>query len=342
MKIAIIGGGFYGLHIAYKILQKNKKIFIDIFEKEKSIFAGAFTNNQHRLHLGYHYPRSERTIIQSIMNYSKFMDEYSRFIKIPKYNIYSIHEKSIVGIKEYSNIFKNFNLSFKEINNEELHTISSKKIKTKNIIGSLITKEGTVNFFGISNFLKEKINENVNIYLQKEIIHMPNNYDFVINATYNCPNLFLKEKIDLKHELCCILLGKNIIDKDIGLTIMDGEFCSIFPKENNIHSISSVRETPFFKYSDSSNIIFNKRDIFDLYIRSKAKEKIIEHANEYADITLKDITGEMLSIKTKFAQDTGDSREAIFKKEGNYYSIFCGKISAICSISEEIINDIGI
>lgn len=341
MRVAIIGGGFYGLHLASEILNKNKNIKIDLFEKENKLFSGAFTNNQHRLHLGYHYPRSSNTIIQSVSNYRKFYDKYRDFVKIPKYNIYSIHKNSLVNYNQYIEIYKNFNLNFKEISNNKLFEISLNKIKVNNIVGSIITEEGTVDFYGISNLLFEKIKNNVNIFLNKKVVDIPTDYDVTINATYNYPNLFLNNKIKLKHELCCILLGENILNNDIGVTIMDGNFCSIFPKEDNIHSISSVKETPFFKYNES-NIKYEKNDILSIYKNLLVKDKILNDVNEYIDISNNQITGEMFSIKTKFDNDLGDTREAIWKKEGSHYSIFCGKISAICSISQEIINDIGI
>ena len=63
MKIAIIGAGWFGCHLASEL--KNDGHSILLFEKEKDIFAGASGNNQNRLHLGYHYPRSYITREQS-------------------------------------------------------------------------------------------------------------------------------------------------------------------------------------------------------------------------------------------------------------------------------------
>ena len=58
-KIAIIGAGWFGCHIALEILKLNK-FKIQIFERNKDIFNGASSNNQNRLHLGFHYPRSKK------------------------------------------------------------------------------------------------------------------------------------------------------------------------------------------------------------------------------------------------------------------------------------------
>ena len=65
MRIAIIGGGFYGCYLAFKLKTKFKsKYKIDIFEKNNDLLKEAAINNQWRLHLGFHYPRSKQTIIQ--------------------------------------------------------------------------------------------------------------------------------------------------------------------------------------------------------------------------------------------------------------------------------------
>ena len=60
--ICIIGGGFYGCYIAKKIKENFKDIKIEINEKNTDLIAEAGKNNQYRLHLGFHYPRSLQTI----------------------------------------------------------------------------------------------------------------------------------------------------------------------------------------------------------------------------------------------------------------------------------------
>jgi hypothetical protein len=339
MKILIIGGGFYGFHIAKMLLDKSKNIKIDLFEKEKKIFLGAFTNNQHRLHLGYHYPRSAETIQQSIENYSKFMDLYKPFIKVPDYNIYSIHKESLIGFDDYIDIYKNFGLNFEIINNHNLKLLTNNKLNTSEIASSIKTYEATVNYDKISEYLYSCVKNNVNIVTSNEVTLKPEGYDFIINATYNNPNLFLTKTKKLKHEMCAILLCENVMPKNIGITIMDGKFCSIFPHHNGLHSISSVSETPFLKLPENDTR-YSKGQINDIFKKNNIEEKILLDVNKFIKVNKKQVNNTLLSIKTKFEEDFGDSREASFVKEENYYSIYCGKISAICSISEEIINEI--
>ena len=44
------------------ILQSNGNYDVDLYEKEKTILCGASRANQMRFHLGYHYPRSLKTL----------------------------------------------------------------------------------------------------------------------------------------------------------------------------------------------------------------------------------------------------------------------------------------
>ena len=82
MKIAIIGSGFFGITTALILSKRNQ---VDIYEKEKNILNGASFSNQFRFHLGYHYPRSQKTVNEikkSKKNLSLFL--VTKFLKKPK------------------------------------------------------------------------------------------------------------------------------------------------------------------------------------------------------------------------------------------------------------------
>ena len=56
MKIAILGAGWFGCHIASKLKIKND---VDLYEKKNQILSGTSSYNTNRLHHGFHYPRSK-------------------------------------------------------------------------------------------------------------------------------------------------------------------------------------------------------------------------------------------------------------------------------------------
>ena len=61
LKIAVIGGGFFGSSIAIELKEKFNNFKIDLFEKKDDLLKGTSGKNQFRLHKGYHYPRSKET-----------------------------------------------------------------------------------------------------------------------------------------------------------------------------------------------------------------------------------------------------------------------------------------
>ena len=75
-KIAIIGGGIFGMTIY--ILLKKKGIDCSLFEKKNTLLSGASTNNLNRVHFGYHYPRDNLTAKQSYRGFLSFRNLYKR------------------------------------------------------------------------------------------------------------------------------------------------------------------------------------------------------------------------------------------------------------------------
>ena len=106
LNIAIIGAGWFGCHIASELLDEQNKYTIKLFEKEKDIFLGASGNNQNRLHLGYHYPRSYVTRKQSQKYFKEFVKKYPNFSNRIDNNIYAIADdaKNITDFKTYIQI----------------------------------------------------------------------------------------------------------------------------------------------------------------------------------------------------------------------------------------------
>ena len=62
MKVAIIGAGIFGCTCAIRLGQNN--ITTTLYEEKEDIMMAASRVNQYRLHRGYHYPRSDKTVEQ--------------------------------------------------------------------------------------------------------------------------------------------------------------------------------------------------------------------------------------------------------------------------------------
>ena len=107
-KICIVGAGIFGITLAL-MLSKNKNIKIDLYEKNKDILSETSLKNQQRFHLGYHYPRSKKTILEiksSSVDFNKF---YGNKFYGNTNNIYAISKISNEMMSDY--YFKEFGVN---------------------------------------------------------------------------------------------------------------------------------------------------------------------------------------------------------------------------------------
>ena len=185
MNICIIGAGWFGCHIARKLIEDGHEV--KIFEKEKNIFSNASGNNQNRLHLGFHYPRSKKTIEFSKKGFSKFKKEYGFLTKKVKNNIYSISKSKNTKINydKYSETLKKFNLGFKSL-------VKKNVVKNfKNLDGSILCKEELILVSKSIEYFKKKLKSKIvyNFQVNKikkkynKFIINNQNFDYLINCT---------------------------------------------------------------------------------------------------------------------------------------------------------------
>lgn len=79
-RIAIIGAGWYGVHIACELKKKHPAWEITLFEKNSKIFSGVSGMFGIRLHAGPHYPRSKATRDDCHKGFWKFYECYPDII----------------------------------------------------------------------------------------------------------------------------------------------------------------------------------------------------------------------------------------------------------------------
>ena len=114
-KVAVIGGGIFGLYSAVELLKTGYSV--DIYEQGEYLGQGASKVNQARLHLGYHYPRSPETVIQSINGFYGFKERFSTAINNNFKQYYAIaSDNSKTTPDEYIRFCNNFNLPYKIVN----------------------------------------------------------------------------------------------------------------------------------------------------------------------------------------------------------------------------------
>jgi hypothetical protein len=344
MLVGIVGGGFYGCSLACAIADLG--IEVELIDKNDDILLEAISNNQHRLHLGYHYPRSMKTIEQCIRSYHLFLERYSYCISDIEKNYYLIEKDSKISYDNYKKVFLNSGLSFEEIQIREIEHLIKKPAK---IAGVINTEEKKINLSVLTKALREKIllekrikvinNTKISKIAEDSTVYADSfvrKYDFVINCTYTDPKMGLYDQtIQTKNENCMLVLisMKNKKFQNSSITVMDGDYVSMYPADlDGNFTLSSVLYTPFDK-SPSVNKEYDTKIIAD---------KIINHCMEYIDIHPHEfeIVGHYLAQKTKILEDKNAFRKCFYSRSGNNISIMAGKISAILDLEHSILREV--
>ncbi len=344
MNIAIIGGGFYGCYLA-KHLSKYCNVYL--YEKNSRLIEESGRNNQYRLHLGFHYPRSLKTIEQTIQGYQSFKKEFKKFIYFPKENYYLIHRDSLISFKKYCEIFKKKKLFFKKINLEKIPYLKSRNEYS----GAIRTNEGVILLNNLIKHLLKTIKKKVKINLNTEIKNIDatngvlffgknksEKFDYIINTTYLNPNLGLKnKKFICKYEGTAMLIPHKKIPNIPGITIMDGNFISLYPRNRSEFSISSVMYTPVYKFNNFNHIKKIKKLFKKKTIQNKIKKNILKDFTRYfnLDISLKKSKLET-SFKIKLKNDSSGLRTTNLIIEKKLISVFCGKLDTVPLILKKL------
>jgi hypothetical protein len=341
MKVSIIGAGWYGCHIAS--ILKERGIDVDVYEKEGEIFQKASSKNQNRLHLGFHYPRSFITREQSKEGYKRFIKKYDNLCKKVNKNIYSVdNHKSVIDFETYVSIMKSAELSFNIVD------YPSKMFK--NLDGFIETEEMVVDFnlakAWFEKVLKDDIIVNTEIKSEdiiecKEFISLQEKkYDYMINCTWGVFRPF--DNIDIFYELCVTLLYRSLSNKEFALTIMDGEFVSLYPYSQNLYTLTSVKHTPLKKYKSMNDVKKNLTGIAEDEV-SKVRNEIEKETLYYYPQFLENFSyhGYYTSIKTKL-NVKNDCRQVIVESRGREIFVLPGKIDTIFYAEDRILSILGL
>lgn len=303
MKIAIIGAGWFGCHIANKLKKEHD---VSLFD-ENGFFSGASMNNQNRLHLGYHYARSDATRVLCKRTFEKFKVDYGNLISSVPNNIYAIPERnSIIDFKTYIKIFADFD--FELVDHNYLNNVS----------GAICVNEKHIDSFIAKKYFTKELNHLLTIKKIYDIDSLSLSYDLIINCTNNHLNPITYQSF---MQPCTIFLYEQIDKTPFdALTFVDGSLFSIFPFYNNIFTISDVEYTPdsSFTYLERIQRIEDKINYYYPEFHKKFQYHSYLKATKVKPI------------------DMSDDRAPVITMQNNIVNCFSGKIQGIYYLEEYI------
>ena len=282
LKIAVIGGGFFGSSIAIELKEKFNNFKIDLFEKKDDLLKGTSGKNQFRLHKGYHYPRSKDTFLECKSSNESFNENFKNcFLK--SNNFYSISKYgSKVTFDQYLEYLNKVNLEYKIvkkhklINMEMSQGIISANEKIINIHKARVILKKKISSLGINTFF------NYNVDVSKKF---NSNYDLIILSAYDNNNN-LKKNINIETEQYYYQLVEKIIVKTpkiykkFSCVVLDGDFMSIDPYNDkmNYHICGHVKKSVIESSNtkDIFKITKNERDKLEKYYINLREDSLFE------------------------------------------------------------------
>jgi hypothetical protein len=350
-RIAIIGGGLFGITAYFFLRKKNYQC--SLFEEKSSLIGGASTNNLNRVHLGYHYPRDRLTTKQCITGYNSFTKFYKKAIIKNFKNYYLIAKTSKVNFKKYTNFcFKN-NLPFKKIIPKNFPLI------LKNIEGGIEVREPIYDWKIIKEIIKNKINKiaNKRIYLKEKIIKIEKisnsykvisnkrkyNFDYIIDATYHGSNTLIKNFIKPQkklYQLTYVLEFSSAQLKKVGIAIMDGKFFSFLPNGNSNKYIFYHVKYSLLKNKISREYNYKWKNIISKKKIDHINKKILLDIKKYLpNFNIKPTGKFFISPRVLLNNVKRNDRRISYIKEisKNYFQIFSAKVDHSVEIAKKLI-----
>lgn len=347
-KIAVVGAGIFGVTTAWFLGKAGH--YVDLYEKRGDILASTSGKNQFRLHRGYHYPRSEETIVACHEGEKKFRRVYSDSVIDANEHFYCIaKEGSLSTASQYLDVLKRNNLEYK--------TVYPTFINREKVELCVKARESVLDIEKLKETCWAKLkNYGVNVNLNKKVNYENlDDYDLVIIATYSLNNSLLNNFPQAQRDYQFELVEKLVLKlpekfQNKSVTVMDGPFCVIDPfgatglflMGNVVHAIHKTNIgrlpdiPPQFKELLYKGIVKNP-PITNF-------QKFIDFASDYF-IGIEDAehVGSMFTIRTVLPyREYDDARPTIVERvDDRTVTLFSGKIPTCIDAAEQILSIVG-
>jgi glycine/D-amino acid oxidase-like deaminating enzyme len=357
----IIGGGFYGLHLAEYMAARVPRVLL--CERSTGLMQRASFVNQARVHNGYHYPRSILTAVRSRVNFHRFLDEFSPAIDSTYDSVYAVgrHFSKVSSAQFYQSvrrfgapirpapdaIKRLFAPTFVEdvflteecaFNSTILRGIMSERVRRA---GAEVATGTTV--LGVSPAPGNAVRVDVDGPEGPKTL-IASHVFCCAYAQLNGPGVAGGlAPVRLKHELAEIVLvepPEQLVR--MGITIMDGPFFSLMPfPAKALHALYHVRYSPHAHWYDGAGTYRPAYGLLESADKQTAYRHMVRDAARYVPLVADCRRRESLwDVRTVLPlSETDDSRPILFKPHfgmPNYHLVMGGKIDNVYDIIDVV------
>lgn len=329
MKIRVLGGGWYGCHIASRLLQRHYRV--ELHERADRLFAGASGVNPARLHLGFHYPRSFATRAACRNHNVEFMAEYGHLTRSIGTNIYAVaKDDSLVD-------FGNYVQTLRADGTEFVVMQRPADFGLQNIEGAVLTGERHIRIDKAREHFTAALGDAVKLGVEPDLFPA-RSFDWTIDCTFCAID---PAGVD-RYEPCVV--GFVEAPGAPSVTIMDGPFPSLytFDEAQGLHSLTSASLTPLSKtcrsYEEARGVLMACGDRERLARAAEMRDQIARYWPGSRWFKLKSAAGAIRAMPKSGA----DSRLVeVRQPEERLLRIRAGKIDAIFQAEREVLSAIG-
>ncbi len=342
MKIAVIGGGIFGVTTAITLANDHH---VELFEKNHDILQAASGSNQYRVHRGYHYPRSKDTVLGIKNSEKSFQNMYGDAIENNYEHYYCISKNdSLTSPQKFVDFCHEFNLDFE---NSEILCVNMNSVEF-----CLKVKESIYDPIKLKKISWKKLKENnVNVNLNSKVDEkIFKNFDWVVICTYSNLNSLIRKHPSQQKEYQFEVCEKPVVKlpesfKNKSIVIMDGPFMCIDPLANtDLHLlcnvVNEIHQTNIGIYSDVDEKYMS---LLDCGIVKKPKitnyEKFIKSSIPFfPEIDLAKHIGSMFTVRAvpPRVENTDARPTQVTKIDDKTISIFSGKITTCVEAATEV------
>lgn len=232
MKIRVLGGGWYGCHIALALLGEGHDV--ELHEVADTLFAGASGGNPARLHLGFHYPRSQMTRALCQASHAEFLERYGQLTRGVPINLYAVADgESLVDFGTYCQVLRG-EVDFVVVDRPD-------EFGLQRVEGAMLTGERHILVDRAREHFIAALGDRIHYGAPPLAMIEDGDFDWTIDCTFCALDA---ERVD-RYEPCVTGLLEGPADRAV--TIMDGPFPSVYPwdPERRLSSLTSARWTPF-------------------------------------------------------------------------------------------------
>ncbi|MFN8041396.1 MAG: FAD-dependent oxidoreductase [Acidimicrobiales bacterium] len=261
----ILGAGLFGLFGAD--LASRRGWSVALVDPEPTPMTRASFANQARIHLGYHYPRSVGTALQSIAYRDRFVEEFAGCVNNRFSKVYAIARfGSMTSAEGFERFCRNVEIPAVQV--DPLRWFRSGSIEA-----AFLCDEASFDSRRLRREMLGRLDRRPHVHWRlgtrvQEVDVDGGLYELtltdgstlrtprVLNATYAAMNGVLAqfgvEPLAVHHELCELALGKASPElSEVGITVMDGAFFSVMPfGQSGLHSLSAVDYTPHHRSTE--------------------------------------------------------------------------------------------